>query len=270
MKPRLTKEQVYNIVFDYVKKYTVDGLKELKSYADTKINFYHNNVDSCWILTNQFPDWGWEGECGFISFELSDKTGEVMGITNTELDIELPHLAHLKKPREIEDEWDLYDENLDIIIKDWKHGIPKFPKLEKVVPLPFHEKTNQFIIDYKELSETQFFEKYYKLQNIWHNADEYIVASKQYGNLGKVFTYVLVHYGFIAETDYDEEITSDHLENFWGDVPVKLVKFDLQDGLCYYAYIPQSTDLKSILDVKIEDIHMGLLEQGGLDMGGLK
>ena len=264
MKPRLTKEEVYNIVLDYVKKY---DLGELKSYTDTIIEFYHNNDDSCWSATNYLTDSSWDGDVWSVSFQISDKTGEMIRIEGSQGSIDLPHL---KIPREIEDEWDLYDENLDIIIKDWKHGIPKFPKLEKVVPLPFHEKTNQFIIDYKELSETQFFEKYYKLQNIWHNADEYIVASKQYGNLGKVFTYVLVHYGFIAETDYDEEITSDHLENFWGDVPVKLVKFDLQDGLCYYAYIPQSTDLKSILDVKIEDIHMGLLEQGGLDMGGLK
>jgi len=45
----------------------------------------------------------------------------------------------------------------------------------------------------------------------------------------------------------------------------KLVCFDIGDDTAYYTYIPQSTDLKIIFDVKIEDVYTGLLDQGGLE-----
>lgn len=39
----------------------------------------------------------------------------------------------------------------------------------------------------------------------------------------------------------------------------------MDDDTEYYSYIPQSTTLDSIFDIKIEDIHIGLLDQGGLE-----
>ena len=147
--------------------------------------------------------------------------------------------------------------------------IPKFPKLEKVVPLPFHEKTNQFIIDYKALSEKALWEKY-NLKSVWFDVKDYVVASKKHGTLGLTIINVLVDFGFILQLDYREELSDYNVENFWGEEPVKLVQFDLENDQCYYAYIPQITDLKSIFDVKIYEVSVGDIEQGGLDMGGLK
>ena len=147
--------------------------------------------------------------------------------------------------------------------------IPKFPKLEQVVPLPFHEKTNQFIIDYKDLSEKSLWEKY-NLQSVWFDVDDYVVASKKHGALGLTIINVLVDFGFILQLDYKEELSDYEIENFWGDEPVKLVQFDLENDSNYYAYIPQSTDLKSIFDVKIYEVSVGEIKQDGLDMGGLK
>lgn len=147
-------------------------------------------------------------------------------------------------------------------------GIPKFPKLEQVVAPPFHETINQLIIDFKELSDLKFYEKY-ELDDVWHKGDEYddyVKRKNEHGFYGFMIIKTLIECGQVVEMDARDPIDNYLFENFWGDVPVKFVCFDLNNDEAYYSYIPQSSDLKIIFDVKIEDIHMGLLEQGGLDM----
>lgn len=149
--------------------------------------------------------------------------------------------------------------NISSIQKSNKHSFPEFPKLEQVIPLAFHEMTNQFITDYKELSERELWEKY-DLRRVWHNADDYVIASKQHGSLGKVLICVLELFDYILQTDKKETLIHFNPKNFWDEEPVKLVQFDLENDQNYYAYIPQSTDLKSIFDVKIYE--MDIHEQG--------
>ncbi len=149
--------------------------------------------------------------------------------------------------------------NLSNIQKSNKNNIPAFPELEQIIPLPFHEKTNQFLIDYQELNEKELWNKY-DLKSVWHNSDDYIIASKQYGNFGKVLIYVLELFDYILQTDKKETLIHFKPKNYWGEEPVKLIQFDIENHQNYYTYIPQSTDLKSILDIKIYEIDIH--EQG--------
>ncbi len=140
--------------------------------------------------------------------------------------------------------------NILNVQKSNKNNIPEFPKLEQLIPLPFHEKTNQFILDYNKLSEKELWKKY-DLKSVWSNSDNYVIASKQHGNLGKVLIYVLELFDYILQTDKEETLIYFKPKNYWGEEPVKLVQFDIDNNQNYYAYIPQSTYLKSIFDVKI-------------------
>ena len=76
---------------------------------------------------------------------------------------------------------------------------------------------------------------------------------------------ILIDVGQVLEMDARELIDNILFDNYWGDIPVKFVSFDMEDDSKYYSYIPQSTTLDSIFDMKIEDIHIGLLDQGGLE-----
>ena len=76
---------------------------------------------------------------------------------------------------------------------------------------------------------------------------------------------ILIEEGQVLSMDARENIDNILFDNYWGDEPVKFVNFDMEDDSAYYSYIPQSTTLKSIFDIKIEDIYMGLLDQGGLE-----
>lgn len=163
MKRNLTKEEVYNIVFEYVKKY--DGLllkdidinSDIKHFEESLEEQYQEYVKRCnlngheidanlfqkkdsrkdynfWILNRRVSNL--DGDFHSSAYYVIDTTGEVEYLIDHYGQIRYPHLE--TKKLEIEDEWDLYDENMDLIIKDWKYGIPTYSELEKIVALPFH------------------------------------------------------------------------------------------------------------------------------------
>ena len=150
--------------------------------------------------------------------------------------------------------------------EEYKIGIPEYPKLEQIVAPPFHKRVNEYVKDFKNLSDRKFYEKY-ELEELW-NEDEYedyVEEKKNHGFIGFVLMEILIDEGQVLAMDAGESIDNILFDNYWGDIPVKFVSFDMEDDSKYYSYIPQSTTLDSIFDMKIEDIHIGLLDQGGLE-----
>lgn len=151
---------------------------------------------------------------------------------------------------------------------EYKIGIPEFPKLEQIVAPLFQEKVNGYLIDLKNLSDREFYEKY-GLNELWREEygeyDDYVRAKHEHVFTGYILMKILIEEGQVLSMDARENIDNILFDNYWGDEPVKFVNFDMEDDSAYYSYIPQSTTLKSIFDIKIEDIYMGLLDQGGLE-----
>ena len=140
-------------------------------------------------------------------------------------------------------------------VKNYKKGIPEYPKLEKIVPLPFHEITNNFLIDYKTLSDKDFFEKYELDYLCYQGLDWYIEHKNDPDIFGTAFVYLLVDSGYILQLDFkDDPEEIEYLKNFWVKRKVKAVDFNLGSDSYYFAYIPKTVKLKSIFGIEISDI----------------
>ncbi len=132
----------------------------------------------------------------------------------------------------------------------YKEGIPSHDKLEKIIPLEFHEKIENLLKDYNNLGELEFYTKY-SLKNIWFDEETYIEARKDNMFLGTVLINLLAHLGYITALDWKEDLEDYDIENFWGDASVKLVQFDLNNDQCYYAFIPENIEIHNICGIVI-------------------
>ena len=249
METNIEKTEAFGIANDYIEKYGLT--KQTSNNIDKAVTFYEkfDRIEGyAWLVVVEYRSL-FSSDIEETTYVISEKTKQVEYIIDSNGRYLHPHVV-VKTPL-IEDEWDLYDDDLKLIIKDWKYGIPSCPELEKVIALPFHEKTNQLIIDYNELRVECFWEKY-RLKRFWNSLSEY----KQEKNnvFSKILVYVLIHYGYIAQYKYNEEINLDFLENFWNESCVKLVEFNIKDDGLYYVLIPCKNYVEKILDIEIKAV----------------
>ena len=157
-------------------------------------------------------------------------------------------LAHYKNEMEFTTE-----KMLDSSKENYKEGIPEYPRLEKIIPAKFHEITNNLLIDFKTLSDEDFYDKYELIDRI--DYDDYIEQKKRPELLGIVLIYLLIDNWYILEFDELDALEEvDHYKDFWGRRKVKPVCFCLDENCCYIAYIPKSSKIKSIFNIDIVDI----------------
>ena len=157
-------------------------------------------------------------------------------------------LAHYKNEMEFTTE-----KMLDSSKENYKEGIPEYPRLEKIIPAKFHEITNNLLIDFKTLSDEDFYDKYELIDRI--DYDDYIEQKKRPELLGRVLIYLLIDNWYILEFDELDALEEvDHYKDFWGRRKVKPVCFCLDENCCYIAYIPKSSKIKSIFNIDIVDI----------------
>ena len=146
------------------------------------------------------------------------------------------------------------DKMLNSSKENYKEGILEYPKLEKIIPAKFHEITNNLLIDFKTLSDEDFYDKYELIDRI--DYDDYIEQKKRPELLGRVLIYLLIDNWYILEFDELDALEEvDHYKDFWGRRKVKPVCFWI-DGVCryYIAYIPKSSKIESIFNIDIVDI----------------
>ena len=160
-------------------------------------------------------------------------------------------LAHYKNEMEFTTE-----RMLDFPKETYKKGIPEYKRLEKIIPIKFHEITNNLLVDFKTLSDEDFYYDYGLID--WIDYDDYIEQKKKPELLGRVLIRLLSKEDYILAFEVDEfdrleDI--DEYKNFWGRRKVKPVCF-LIDGVCryYIAYIPKSSKIESIFNIDIIDV----------------
>ena len=156
-------------------------------------------------------------------------------------------LAHYKNEMEF-----MPEKMLDFPKETYKKGIPEYPRLEKLIPVKFHEMTNNFFVDFKTLSDEEFCEKY---ELDWLDPDEYAEQKDDPEVFGTNLIYFLTDNGYILGFDKLDDLEHvDLYKNFWGRRKVKPVRFDLKCDCYYIAYVPKSVKLKSIFGIKIEEV----------------
>ena len=156
-------------------------------------------------------------------------------------------LAHYKNEMEF-----MPEKMLDFPKQTYKKGIPEYPRLEKLIPVKFHEMTNNFFVDFKTLSDEEFCEKY---ELDWLDPDEYAEQKDDPEVFGTNLIYFLTDNGYILGFDKLDDLEHvDLYKNFWGRRKVKPVRFDLKCDCYYIAYVPKSVNLKSIFGIKIEEV----------------
>ena len=142
---------------------------------------------------------------------------------------------------------------LDFPKETYKEGIPEYKRLEKIIPIKFHEVTNNLLVDFKTLSDEDFYDKYELIDRI--DYDDYIEQKKRSELLGRALIYLLIDNWYILEFDELDALEEiDHYKDFWGRRKVKPVCFCLDENCCYIAYIPKSSKIKSIFNIDIVDI----------------
>ena len=157
-------------------------------------------------------------------------------------------LAHYKNEMEFTTE-----KMLDFPKETYKEGIPEYKRLEKIIPVKFHEVTNNLLVDFKTLSDEDFYDKYELIDRI--DYDDYIEQKKRSELLGRALIYLLIDNWYILEFDELDALEEiDHYKDFWGRRKVKPVCFCLDENCCYIAYIPKSSKIKSIFNIDIVDI----------------
>ena len=160
-------------------------------------------------------------------------------------------LAHYKNEMEFTTE-----KMLDFPKETYKKGIPEYKRLEKIIPVKFHEITNNLLVDFKTLSDEDFYYDYGLID--WIDYDDYIEQKKRPELLGRILIRLLSEEDYILAFEVDEfdrleDI--DEYKNFWGRRKVKPVCFWI-DGVCryYIAYIPKSSKIESIFNIDIIDV----------------
>lgn len=224
------------------------GAKELEQYMKKK--WFQGHYDYEW--KNAHKEYGY---VGFWSFE-TGALAKILSLDDEALknNNHYPYdLVHYKSGRQFYVSEQHTSSHVEEANKEEKKWIKmQEESFEQVIPNAFREKINQVIADYKTLDDISFWEKYY-LEDVWYTGEMYEEENKNKQLLGNIIINLLIDEDYILQIDYKEELEDyrEDLKNMWGDVPVKLVQFDLDNDQYYYALIPESSDIKNLYEVKI-------------------
>ena len=236
------KRKYYSEVFklDRFKfsKELIDLAQKDKEQASKKLvyHFKTNWNDS----TRPYGNWLWD--CAAIV--------KILKLDDSELK-DNPHypyeLAHYKNEMEF-----IPEKMLDFPKETYKKGIPEYPRLEKLIPVKFHEITNNFLNDYKKLDYDEFCEKY---ELDWLEPDEYVGQEEDLETFGVNFILFLSDIGYIFQFDKLDDLEEvEFYKKFWGRKKVRPIHFQLNSDCYYIAYVPKSVKLKSLFGIKIEEV----------------
>lgn len=140
----------------------------------------------------------------------------------------------------------------------YKIGISEHSVLEQIIPAPYHELANEFIFDFNNMDNFDFFKKYRLNGNLWHTPEDFMIARENSDTFGKVLVRFLESKGCFKKYLPTMRINANQITNHWNDgEKVKLVYLYIADGTrhykerYYYAFIPENVDLDNILGIEI-------------------
>lgn len=225
--------------------------------ATTKLEEY---VQKNWLKGH--ADFGWTkahkevGYYGLWSFEAA-AIAKILGLDDSRLkeDNHYPYdLAHYKNGMEFVKDFYAPQVNAQTNIQEeiYETGIPANEQLEQIIPLKFHKGIQQLLVDYEDLEDEAFWQKY-ELDELWYTLEEYQEEKADNGLLGMIIIDYLVGNDYVLQLDWKENIEDyiDNLENYWDGKETKIVQFELDNDQYYLARVPAECDLTQIYEVAI-------------------
>lgn len=234
---------IINLSFENKEKAT----KELTNYMEKK--WFQGHSDYDWKNANKRP-----GYVGFWSFETA-ALAKILKLNDNALqnNNHYPYdLAHYKNEKTFSVGNIVVTENKEDCNIETK--IEQNRDLEAIVPNQFRNLINQVIIDYGNLDDVEFWGKY-QLENVWYTADEFSKENAEKKLLGAILVNILVEKDYILQLDYKEDIEEyvSNMKNYWGEVPVKIISFELENDQRYYVIVPRDANLKKVFEVYIRE-----------------
>lgn len=203
----------------------------------------------------------WEVYYGLWSYEAA-AIAKLFGIDDSDLkDYQnYPYdLAHYKDGDIKAEKIHILDRSVEEDVKpinSYKTGIPHNTDAESIIAPMYHERVNELIDDYQNLTDKELWKKY-KLQDIWFTCDEYIEEKGDSQILGMLIVFLLTDLGYILQIDYKEDFEDykDQLKNCWeSDKKTKIIQFELNNDQQYYALIPEENKVTDLYEVAVKEI----------------
>ena len=233
------KNKASDLLFDYTEKHWLKA---------------HSDIDWPRLIKD-------EDYCGLWSFE-AGAIAKILKLDDSKLvnsDFYPYDLVHYKTGVEYRE--DAIDQLDDISGEGYKNtdgykaGIPYNTSLEQIIPIQFHEKVTQLIVDYETMEDLDFWNKY-ELDQIWFGFNEYL-KDKGNGLLGRMIVFVLADDGYICQLDWKEDLEDyeEHIRNYWKDDDIKLIEFNLDNDQQYYAKVPRKNQICDVYEVKVSEVN---------------
>ena len=232
------KKKASDMLFDYTEKHWLKA---------------HSDID--WPRLSKDDDY-----CGFWSFE-AGAVAKILNLDDSKLvnsDFYPYDLVHYKTGVEYRE--DAIDQLGDITgegyksTEGFKAGIPYNTSLEQIIPIQFHEKVSQIIVDYETMEDLDFWNKY-ELDQIWFDINRFIEDKKK-GNLGELIVFILIDEDYICQLDWKEDLEDheEHIRNYWKDEDTKMIEFHLDDDQQYFAKIPMKNQICDVYEIKVSEV----------------
>ena len=227
-KAETSKEEASKLLIEYGKKKWLDGHKDFGWHRMKEIGNYMGL---------------WSFEAGAIA--------KILGLEDEELKecnhypYDLRHYKNGMKFYEVEVEAEEEKE------KEKAKG-----QYSPIIPDMYYEEVMEYIKDYRELKEEEFYKKYEEhIKGIWFTVEEY----KKWNKGGKKEGFLIVNYlvdkEVILQLDYKEEIEDyiETIESIWESKEIKLVNYDLENDQNYYMYVLKKAPLE-LYEVKMKEV----------------
>lgn len=241
-------------IIELAEKDKSEASKMMQKYMEKE--WFKGHYDYEWKNAHKEP-----GYVGFWSFETA-ALSKILELDDSRLkeNNHYPYdLAHYKNTMKFKlisiSEFKNESESEEV----FKEGIEANHELEKVIPIRWHSFVNELINDYKDLSNSRFYEKYKKiigLDQIWFLFDEYQKENKGRNLLGSLIVFAMENCGYILQLDYKEDLEDyySNIKNYWDNGETKLIQFILENDQNYYALVPKDTNIENIYEVKVIDV----------------
>ncbi len=222
----------------------------LKEYMS---NFLQEHSDMEWDKAAKT----WAAYYGLWSYEAA-AIAKLFGIDDSDLK-DYPNypydFAHYKDGDIKAEKIHILDRSVEEDVKpinSYKTGIPNNTDAESIISPMYHERVNELIYDYQNLTDEELWKKY-KLQDIWFTCDEYIEEKGDSQILGMLIVFLLTDLGYILQIDYKEDFDDykNQLKNCWDSgKKTKIIQFELDNDQQYYALIPEENKITDLYEVE--------------------
>lgn len=228
----LNKDNVSDLLYDYMTK------KWLKGHSDFGFVKYVKESDFVGL-------WAYEAAAVAKLFSIDDSTLKNVDYYPYDLAHYKPAILKLAERITIPDQKEFsYEAEEDLIID-----------AKEIIPPCMYKKVNDFVKDYKNLSDEAFCKKY-EFDQVWFDVNDYIQYKSGKEILGMLLVFYLALEGYILQLDWKEDFEDfrDHMKNYWSkDGETKVITFELDNDQMYYATIPVQNSVHNLFEISVKE-----------------